>query len=452
MLSTVGITRFYEAGKKPTKCSIKQEVEDFVVQEVTNGKVCQVSPLVNLEKFRQAERLLENLPRDLDKAERRNVYGIANYHPFKRLTTKNGQFTVENSSEDIFVFTVMKYNYSASSMLTLLARRLSVCDSCIQVGGTKDKRAITFQEVSAKCSFEKLFNYALALEKTRSVDSPDCTKCENSMRCAEYGFKPEFDQENRAVVEEMSRHMEISSEDVCETLRIFDIRRGSAKRMGDLDGNRFTVNIRGLHCIEHTPKKFVNYFGQQRFGIRLTNHIVGEHILNKRYDEAVRCITEEFSLCGGECGNETSQVPKSYSKIQKHIMKMKRDGRHSKVIVNSLSRNARMIYLHAFQSYKFNLAVNERLESARGVGADAIEESNVPANTCPAESVDDILLPLEKMEDKLLKGGHRKIIESVGDFDYQKFDGGVTVRFFLKKSCYATMALRELIGDCVYDS
>lgn len=449
MLSTVGITQFYKASKKPTRCSIKQEIEDFVVQEVTGGRVCQVAPLINLEKFHQAEHLLNNLPQDLNKVGRRNVYKTANYHPFRMLVTKDCQFVVEDCSEDIFVFTVMKYNYSSNSMITLLARRLSIHENCIQVSGTKDKRGITFQEVSAKCSFEKLFNYALALERTRNTDSLDCIKCRNGMRCAEYGFKPEFDQENNAIVEEMSRHMEISSVDTTEALRIFDIRRGSTKRMGDLDGNRFTINIRGLDCIEHVPKKFINYFGQQRFGVNLTNHIVGEHILKKRYDEAVDCIAEELSAVNGD---RTSTEPKGYSKIQKYIVKMKRDGRNSKSIINSLSRGAKMIYLHAFQSYKFNLAVNERLGSGKVSDTDMVERNGVLVSACSSDPMDDILLPLEKMDDKLLKGGYRKVIECVDDFDYQKFDGGVKVKFFLKKSCYATMALRELIGDCVYDS
>lgn len=442
MLSAVGITQFYGTERSTAKCSIKQEIEDFVVQEVVNGKVCQVAPLIDLHKFRQAEHLLENLPQDLDKEERKGVYSIANYHPFRRLVTNDGQFVVEDCTSDVFVFTVMKYNYSANSMQTLLARRLSVHENCIQTGGTKDKRAITFQEVSVKCTFEKLFSYAVALERSRDAS---CIKYRGVMRSPEYGFDSKFDQENLTVIDEVSRHIEISSYEANETIGIFDIRRGCVKRMGDLDGNRFTINLRGLDCIGDVPKKFINYYGQQRFGVHLNNHIVGEHILSGQYDDAIRLIMEE-SL-DHAMQNDCSIYP--HSKVQRYIMKMKRDGYCSKSIISSLSRGARMIYLHAFQSYKFNLAVNERLKTGEAARMGMVERDGVLMEACSSDSIDDIFLPLERMNDKLLKGGYRKVVETIDDFECWKSDGSVKVRFFLKKSCYATMALREMVGDYV---
>lgn len=40
-------------------------------------------------------------------------------------------------------------------------------------------------------------------------------------------------------------------------------------------------------CNKSNSKYFLNYFGPQRFGKAFNNHIIGEFILNKKYDEAI---------------------------------------------------------------------------------------------------------------------------------------------------------------------
>jgi len=434
MLSEVGITNFLSQQEAVKNCRIKQEVDDFVVQEVVNGSVCEITPLLDYEKYKLSEDIFDNLPKDLSKAERKNIYEIANHNIFKRLVTQNGQFTIKiDNSEDLFVFTIIKYNYSSNSLVNLLSKRLNVPHNYIQMGGTKDKRAITFQEISVKCSIEALMSYAVALDRNERL------------KLQEFGYTPEIDMQNQKILDEVQKYIKILPVDAPEEIKICNVRRGSAKRLGDLDGNKFTIMIRGLLEVKEPPEFFINYFGQQRFGVNLNNHVIGEKMLNKRYGEAVDLILEGHVPSNDSAPDNGS---KNLSQVQRYILKMKERGNHDKFIVNSLSRSTKMIYLHAFQSYKFNLQINERLEG-KSVGSKDKVCSNGVLIDAPADSkIEEIYVPLEKMDDKLLKGGYRKIIEVFHDFSYEKLENGTKVVFFLKKSCYATMALRELIQEC----
>ena len=87
-----------------------------------------------------------------------------------------------------------------------------------------------------------------------------------------------------------------------------------------------------------------------------------------------------------------------------------------------------MLYLHAYQSYIFNGAINERIQLTDVLNIN--EELN-----------------LVKLPSKFCKGGKRKIIEQIQDLRISKNKHDIIVEFTLNKSCYATMALRELFGN-----
>lgn len=438
MLSDVGIINVLNKSGRANDCKIKQKVEDFIVQEVVNGVDCKITPIIDLDKYRLSQIIFDNLPKDLDKAGRKSIYETANFNVFKRLITKDGQLSIKtDDTDDIFVFTVVKYNCSSNYLISLLSRRLEVPPICIQPAGTKDKRGITFQEISVKCSASKLLSYAFSLQSN------------NLMNLSDFGYDLSIDSTNKEILAEASKYINISPIDVTENIRICNVRRGAVKKLGDLDGNRFTILIRGLKEIKIVPKIFINYYGQQRFGINFNNHIIGEKILNKRYDEVLDLILEDNPHSSEEAKDYDKEKNLSY--LQRYILKMKEKENSNKFIVNSFARNIKMTYLHAYQSFKFNLAINKRLEFFKIEPGDKIDEGHGLIDAKPGSELSEIFMPLEKMDDKLLKGGYRKILEAFHDFQYTITENGIRVSFFLKKSSYATMALRELLEDYAYE-
>ena len=83
-----------------------------------------------------------------------------------------------------------------------------------------------------------------------------------------------------------------------------------------------------------------------------------------------------------------------------------------------------MLYLHSYQSFLFNKDVNKFIETK--------------------QDFSDSVVKLQKMNDKLLKGGERKVLEKAKNVLAWQDGTDFVVSFELNSSCYATMALREL--------
>lgn len=426
MTSSVGICHTFNDVDTSKQYRIKEKTEDFVVQEVVDSKRCTISSILDLEKYMEADRLINGqLDENLSKEERKELYSITNYHPLKRMYTKDGHLCVEDNSTDVFVFTVLKYDYSSFSLRTLLARRLGVHQNAVQMGGTKDKHAITIQEVSVKCSFDKLFSYAFALSRNKKIAFEDL------------GYSQGIENTNMKLKEIFERQIKVDLIDTHEDVGIYNIRRGVHKKLGDLDGNYFSVKINGLTKISKTPTKFYNYFGIQRFGVNMNNHVIGKKILNKEYQDVIDMIM-----------NDPCILPDKQSYTQKLISRMLESGKKPKYIVDALPRDIRMTYLHAYQSFLFNQSLNSRIENEQpDIMSDMISVNGELVQADETSKLEDIYIPLEKMNDKLLKGGMRKMVENFEDFEAMFEENSTVLKFFLRKSCYATVALREIVGD-----
>lgn len=424
MDSPVGIKYAFNRENLQNTMRIKERCEDFIVQEVVDNTVCRIGPIIDVARFLEAEQFLADLPQaELSKEERKALYDIATYHPFKRMYTKDARLCVESNSEDIFVFTVLKREHSDASLQTLMAARLSASPNNVQTGGTKDKRGITLQEISVKCSFEKLFNYAVSLSKSGKFEDPSL------------GYNPEIKSTNDKAIQLFSNYMTLKVMETSDDVGIYNIRRGWAKKLGDLSGNYFTIRSRNYLGKPEIITKFYNYFGPQRFGNNMNNHVIGEMIIGGKYKEALNLILAD--------GDE-----KYKNATQRQIERMLAENIAPKYILDKLPRKALMIYMHAYQSYLFNMDVNLRIES--GVADIAYDKVLVNGEFVTPKAdvkVDEIYLPLKKMNHKLLKGGMRKMIEEIRDFEVSIDEDGCVFKFYLPKSSYATVALRELAGE-----
>ncbi|KAH9411207.1 tRNA pseudouridine synthase D [Ordospora pajunii] len=498
----IGVKKFFGSHVDESRCVLKKTAFDFVVQEITACRICGVSPIVDYEKYVSGKMAAESVGQEeCERVKRTEVHRILKYYPFVKAKTVDGRICIEETDVDFYSFVMQKVMFNTIDAGKWICRRLGVSSTLFQFAGNKDKRAVTFQEVTVKCSFMKLYGLAVELNKSPNVVGWEeyieqgytkqgieesntkmaaemLMNAKKSVEAKEYMVgstkicgKGQEDNECDGNAEdggiathanEMQKYEDSCMDADCDerlksSIRIFGIRKSFSKKIGDLNGNRFRVVVRGFtdkHAVKRLGEGFLNYFGQQRFGNKLMNHVIGQYILEKKYDEAV----DEIMKCG-KCyemyASGRYEEPMDIGdSTEKYILKSKAKGMKAKDIVFGMRRELRMLYLHSCQSRKFNDAINERIEKGKNVlrgdlvlaGDEVIEVQN------PEDfKITDVVLRLEKMDNKLLKGGFRKMVETAYDIDIDVDDaeGNIVIKFSLKSSCYATMALREVIGNSV---
>ncbi|MBU0979974.1 MAG: tRNA pseudouridine(13) synthase TruD [Nanoarchaeota archaeon] len=60
--------------------------------------------------------------------------------------------------------------------------------------------------------------------------------------------------------------------------------------LGMLTGNRFEITVRRLQSGAEERRTIPNYFDDQRFGITKNNHLIGKHIIRREFEGACRLI------------------------------------------------------------------------------------------------------------------------------------------------------------------
>ncbi|KAG5860118.1 putative tRNA pseudouridine synthase [Encephalitozoon hellem] len=476
--ASIGVKRFFNKHVKDAECILKQEAFDFVVQEITDSRVCGVYPIVDYKKFLDGKEVAgcsEGLSSE-EKEYRTMIHKKLKYYPFVKAKTIDGEIRLENNDVGVYSFVLQKVMFNTIDAGKWICRRLGVPESAFQFAGNKDKRAVTFQEVTVRCSFMKL--YKLAVELNREVD---CFSWEDFI--AEGYTKESIENENRMVEQEILMTVGISADEwkkgfgdehevkekeerarkgdltgwerVKSSIKIFDIKKSATRKLGDLKGNRFSIALKGFkdkELVKNLERGFLNYFGQQRFGNKLRNHEIGYDILTKRYEEAIDKIMKAGKCHEFYVGGKYEEGMGLGDSTEKYILKCKSKGMKGKDMVYGLRRELRMLYLHSYQSLKFNEAINSRME----LGGDVVKgdmvcvDGEIKVVEDPLEfSIFDVVLPLEKFDNKMLKGGCRKMVERAEDITVNEIKDGIVVRFSLNSSCYATMALREVIGNSV---
>ncbi len=360
--------------------AIKREPEDFLVEEVTPDGI---------------------------------VLGIGGSQRF------------EDEPGDYTHFTLEKNNWDTMRAVKAIARACGVSHKRLKYAGTKDRRSISAQRVSAwKVPKEKL-------EKLRIKDI-------------------------------MLRDFSTSDSPV---------------NLGTLSGNRFTIVIREVaddadktvqKTVEQLGGRMPNFFGKQRFGMRLDNHIVGKHILKGRFKEAVM---EFVAGTGDEPENatgareelkKTEDFKKAFEtfpnylgfekSVLNHLVKTPTDFVGA---LRVLPKKLRKMFVHAYQGYVFNLALSECIEKG-----EIPEELPLVGYTTKPDSISARILEEEDMKteefkvtpmpEMSLEGETRATLQEFRGFevaDFNEKDSKITVRFMLPPGTYATMLLREIMKD-----
>ena len=260
-------------------------------------------------------------------------------------------------------FTLYKENKDTMEVVSLLARFLKMNPKELSFAGTKDRRAVTVQRLSA-----------------RRVDAERLAALNKTLRMAAVG---DFEYAARAV------------------------------GLGDLEGNEFTITLREcdiddvgdlsieekmrmvkeslLRGIEGLEKNgFLNYFGLQRFGTFATrSDVIGLKLLKGDFEGACDAILEYSSSALednvddtnlGQVGREDRARAESIKhfretgKINESLSVMPRRFSAESAVIRHLGRSPqdflgavlriqhgmRTIYVHAYQSMVWNKAVSER--------------------------------------------------------------------------------------------
>ncbi|UCD03992.1 MAG: tRNA pseudouridine(13) synthase TruD [Candidatus Woesearchaeota archaeon] len=211
--------------------------------------------------------------------------------------------------------------------------------------------------------------------------------------------------------------------------------RGNKRiNLGDLKANRFNIVIRGLTddnlSILENQIKFVkkhgfpNYFGEQRFG-RGNTHLVGKEIIKGRIQRAVKLILTYSSTESEEGKKARKFAEEKWGKWSEIIKIMPKWFHIEKAILNHLIQHENdfagairclpkktlKLYVHAYQSYFFNLILfkilsetsNNKKIKIKGLGVCfPLSKFKVPKE-----------LPLPGYETKLKSDACSKILKSL---------------------------------------
>jgi tRNA pseudouridine13 synthase len=254
-------------------------------------------------------------------------------------------------------------------------------------------------------------------------------------------------------------------------------------RLGNLIGNEFIVTVRNYECKdikkslkdfkELCEKGFLNFFGEQRFGIqRPNNHFIGKSILRENYEEALKeLLAKTYEQEGEESGKARQYLWDNWKdwagaleKFPKYLtierMVLNHLAKYPNDYVNSIRRlpkNIAKILVYSYQSYLFNLALSELYEKGlisdfelilpghesdlKSMGAAVYEKilqaENITLSDFKVASYPEIS-SRGAMRKTLIYPKNFKIIEIKKDY--------YTISFELEKSSYATIILRELVG------
>ncbi|XP_035379464.1 pseudouridylate synthase 7 homolog isoform X2 [Electrophorus electricus] len=272
-------------------------------------------------------------------------------------------------------FVLYKENKDTMDAINVLSKFLRVRPNVFSYMGTKDKRAISVQEIAVlKISAERLAHL---------------NKCLMNFKLGNFSYK---------------KH---------------------PLKLGELQGNHFTVVLRNISGSDEQVEQamtslrdtgFINYYGMQRFGTTaVPTHQVGRAILQNNWTEVMDLILKPRP--GAEkgylvrCREEWARTQDPEAALKKLPVKrcvegqllrgLSKYGKNNIVTAFALiPRNNRLMYIHSYQSFVWNTMVSRRVEAygLKAVEGDLMLKGGTAHVLSAAEAEEltilDVVMPL----------------------------------------------------------
>jgi tRNA pseudouridine13 synthase len=343
-----------------------------------------------MEDFTVKHYTIKQGPDDFIVREKSNVKTFAKKSRSSK-PSKPSKFSKQSghlSRQGSYLYYLMKKrDYSTIDVLKRIAEFLRVPLKDLGFAGTKDKRAITEQAISIR-------------DTNHSVES----------RLKGFGAK-----------------------DISLTL----LGKGDSPiSLGDLEGNEFQIIVRGADKAPKKLKRFINFYGEQRFS--KNNSDVGRFIIKADFRRAAELIED----------------PAVKEFLEKN------PGNHVGAI-KTLPKKILMLYIHSYQSFIWNKTAEE-LMKIKGFGKKNAKNIKVPVVGFGTELRNDAVRKIVKsilqeegiserdfifrqMPELSSEGTERELFTDVKGLKIKKMDNKTySLKFFLNKGCYATELIRQM--------
>lgn len=293
----------------------------------------------------------------------------------KKRGRKNSDMVWPGGDRSYLRFLLYKENTDSQAALSSIASSIHVNHKCFAVAGTKDKRGVTVQAVTAY--------------KTTPARLVQLNKGFRHMMMGNFEYVSEqlgLGDLKGNHFEIMLRNIHLLGEDTNEDI-------GGGEEEGATttthNNNNNKEKKAALAAVVDTAAQglrahgFINYFGLQRFGTgTIPTHHVGRALLRGEWDTAINLILTPHPETPAEIVDAIDNYIKGddakaalnglpvqhrgggrYTSERTILTILAKQGAKAKVnALMALPRNLRTLYVHAYQSYLFNMAASERVK------------------------------------------------------------------------------------------
>ncbi len=282
---------------------------------------------------------------------------------------------------DYLLVKIKSKNWDTNDLIRVLSNKLGISKNRISFAGTKDKKAITTQFFTF---------YKIKKQEILNLDI-------NGVNFLEFGLT----------------NNEIN--------------------IGDLVGNNFKIKLKETKNLKDVDKiidklerkGIINYYGPQRFGqTRPITHLVGKEIVKENYKKATKIyVSKPFSAEKEDIRSKRKEINKKWGEkkvFKKGLRDLPKYLSYERTLLHHLAENPNdfpgalkklpnnllNLFIHAYQSYLFNKAINYRIEN--GLSLNKVTKGDVVCYTDLKTNI-----PNRKVTERITERNEQKIKEMI---------------------------------------